>query len=137
MEQTYINITFANDHWEPCRCDSDTNTNNYLPNSWYFCGCNAGNFTPINCSIVKPTPTMLLSNTEVLATTIPFSTTTVTNASITSVVAPAVTVTTLLCISITTGSALLCALQYMKKRKQELATHSDSKDQQKYSAYSV
>ena len=70
---------------------------------------------------------MLLLNTEVLPTT------TVTNTSIASVVAPAVMVTTLLCISIAAGSALLCA--YMKKRKQDLITlHSDSKDQQKYSA---
>ena len=84
---------------------------------------------------VQPT---LLTNTEVLATTIPFTTTTITsvtntpNNSSISVVVPAVTVTTLLCITVAAGSALLCAL-YMKKRKQDLATlHSDSMDQQKY-----
>ena len=141
MEQPYISITFANDHWEVCRCDAGTNTNitfadNHLLNNWYPCSCNFGNFTPINCFIMRPTPTMLLSNTEVLPTTIPFSTTTVTNISIVSVVVPAVLVTTLvlLCISVAIGSALLCAF-CMKKRKQDLATlHSDSKDQQKYSA---
>ena len=138
MEQTYINITFANNDWYHCRCDPDTHTNTtfannhmHLPNNWYPCGCNVGNFTPINCSImIRPTPTTLLSNTEVLATII---TATVTNTSIASAVVPAVTVTTLLCISIVAGSALLCA--YMKKRKQDLATlHSNSKEQQKYSA---
>ena len=129
MEQTYINITFANNH---------------LPNNQHPCSCYyVYNFTPINCSIMGPTQTTLLSNTEVLATTIPYSTTTttttttttVTNTSIVSVVVPAVTVATLLCISIiATGSALLCAL-CVKKRKQDLATlHSDSKDQQKYNA---
>ena len=62
---------------------------------------------------------------------IPFPTTT--NTSIASIVVPVVTVTILLCISIATGGALLCAC--MKKRKQDLATlHSDSKDQQKYNA---
>ena len=139
VEQTYINIAFANDNWELCKCGADdTNTNitfanNHLPNNWYPCICPDGNFTPINCSIMRPTQTTLISNTEVLATTIPFPTTTVTNASIASIVAPAVTVTTmLLCISVAAGSALLCA--YMKKRKQDLTTlHSDSNDQQKYS----
>ena len=128
VKQTYINITFANNDWYHCRCDPVTNTNTtfannhtYLPN-WYPCGCNPGNFTPINCSILRPTPTTLV---------IPFPTTT--NTSIASIVVPVVTVTILLCISIATGGALLCAC--MKKRKQDLATlHSDSKDQQKYNA---
>ena len=134
MKLTYINITFANNDWYHCICDPVTNVNTnttfannhtHLPN-WYPCGCNPGNFTPINCSILRPTPTKL-----VLATTIPFPTTT--NTSIASIVVPTVTVTTLLCISVATGSALLCAC--MKKRKQDLATlHSDSKDQQKYNA---
>ena len=149
MEQTYINITFAsvNDNllysWESCRCSAETYNitfaNNHLfNNNWQSgCSCYPDNFAPINCSIMRPTQTTLISNSEVLTTTIPFSTTTtttttttVTNTSIASFVVPAVTVTMLLCISVAAGSALLCAC--MKKRKQDLTTlHSDSKDQQK------
>ena len=114
MEQTYITVTFDNYN---------------LPSEQDSCSCIGNNFAPINCFILRPTH----SNTEVLATTIPFSTTTTTNTTnIATIVAPAVTVTTLLCISIAAGSALLCVL-CMKKIKQGLATlHSDSKDQQKY-----
>ena len=144
MEQIYI--IFAN---ISCYCTPNNNDQN-------SCSCNDDydHFAPSNCSIVRPTQTThvqvqptLLPNTEVLATSIPFTTsiditttttttttTTVTNTTIVSVVVPAVTVTTLLCISIATGSSLLCAL-CMKKRKQDLTTlHSDSKDQQKYNA---
>ena len=132
MEHTYINITFTDDHYQ-------------LPIDGQ-CGCYTETFAPINCYIMRPTQTTQLqptlpTNTEELATNIPFTTTTITpvtntpnSSSIVSVVVPAVTVTTLLCISIATGSALLCAL-CMKKRKQDLATlHPDSKDQRKYNA---
>ena len=127
-----FNITFAG--IPSCLC--------MFNDARHSCNCNDNNnFSPINCYIVRPTQTQptLLTNTEVLATNIPFTTTTITtvtnttnSSSIVSVVVTAVTVTTLLCIIVATGSALLCAL-YMKKRKQALATyHSDSMDQQKY-----
>ena len=126
MEKKYINITFAYSNYYHSPVNGDQ------------CTCFAGNFAPINCFILRPTQTTLLSNTEVLATTIPFSTTTIintTHSSIVTIVAPAVTITMLLCISIATGSALLCVL-CMKKRMQDLTTlHSDSKDQQKYNTH--
>ena len=92
---------------------------------------------PTQTTHVQPTsPT----NTEIQATTIPFTTstttTTVTNTThssiIATIVAPAVTVTTLLCISIAV-SALLCALCMRKKKQDSTTLHSDTKDQQKYS----
>ena len=136
---TYISINFATSN--PCHCTP----------TQYSCSCNDneyGHFTPIDCSLIRPTqitqvqPT-LPTNTKVQATTIPFTTTTkssmatitttnTSNSSIATIVAPAVTATILLCISVATGSALLCAL-CIKKRKQDLTTlHSDSKDQRKY-----
>ena len=136
MKQTYIvNITFAN---ISCHC-SDSGQE--------LCICSDNDhFSPIDCSFVSPTQTTQVQTilspitkaqaTTTTATTTVFTTTTttVTNTSIAAIVAPAVTVTTLLCISIATGSALLCAV-CMKKRKQDLTTlHSDSKDQQTYSA---
>ena len=135
MKQTYIvNITFAN---ISCHC-SDSGQE--------LCICSDNDhFSPIDCSFMSPTQTTQVQTTlspitKVQATTTTgtttvstTTTTTVTNTSIGTIVAPAVTVTTLLCISIATGSVLLCA--YMKKRKQDLTTlHSDSKDQQTYSA---
>ena len=136
-KQIYIvNITFANIS-SSCHCS-------YSGQELCTCSDN-DHFSPIDCSFVRPTQTTqvqttLSPNTKVQATTTTgtttvstTSTTTVTNTSIATIVAPVVTVTTLLCISVATGSALLCA--YMKKRKQDLITlHSDSKDQQTYSA---
>ena len=133
MEQTHINITFVN------------NNNYYHANNGGLCNCYPDSFAPNNCSILRPTQTTLFSNTKVLATTILFSTITTTTTTVTnttnsinaSALAPAVTVTMLLCVTVAAGSALLCAL-CMKKRKQDLATlHSDPKDQQRYSAYNI
>ena len=138
MKQIYIvNITFANIS-SSCHCSYSGQE---------LCSCSDNyHFSPIDCSLMRPTQTTQVQTTlspitkvqatTTTATTTVFTTTTttVTNTSIATIVAPAITVTTLLCISIATGSALLCAL-CMKKRKQDLTTlHSDSKDQQKYNA---